>query len=76
LRLPCLRYYQLKIKLVADEPLEIRIPVWESIRPQKGHAWFAYLVSGFWAGATSIVVIFLLHFLTPKKMVSAGRATR
>jgi signal transduction histidine kinase len=40
---------------------------WKAIRPKKGHAWCAYLISGFIAGAAGIVVIFLLHFLAPDK---------
>jgi hypothetical protein len=40
---------------------------WVAIRPQKGHAWCAYLISGLSAGAVGIVVIFLLHFLDPGK---------
>jgi hypothetical protein len=42
-------------------------PFWKSIRPKKGHAWCAYMVSGVSAGAAGIVVIFLLHFLAPDR---------
>lgn len=42
-------------------------PFWVAIRPKKGHSWCAYLISGVGAGATGIVVIFLLHFLAPDK---------
>ena len=40
---------------------------WVAIRPKKGHAWCAYLISGLSAGLAGIIVIFLLHFLDPGK---------
>ena len=40
---------------------------WVAIRPKKGPAWCAYLISGLSAGAAGIVVIYLLHFLDPGK---------
>lgn len=45
---------------------------WAAIRPQKGHSWCAYFISGFSAGATGMVVIFLLHFLAPDKPAQPG----
>jgi hypothetical protein len=42
-------------------------PFWKRIRPEKGHPWCAYLISGFIAGVAGIVLIFLLHFLAPDR---------
>jgi hypothetical protein len=38
---------------------------WKRLRPQKGHSWCSYLISGIIAGAVGIFGMFMLNFLSP-----------